>query len=70
MRIFLFSPTSRPALRPSSPASHPMGIGSSFPGGKAAGGEADDLPPSSAEDKNAWSCTSPHPIRLRDVVLN
>jgi hypothetical protein len=27
-------------------------------------------PPSNAEVKNAWSYTSPHPIRLHDVVLN
>jgi hypothetical protein len=35
-----------------------MDTGGSFPGGKAAGGEADHSPPSSAEVKNAWSYTS------------
>jgi hypothetical protein len=30
----------------------------SFPGGKAAGCEADHLPPSSAEVKNAWNYAS------------
>jgi hypothetical protein len=33
------------------PASYPMGTRGSFPGGKAAGCEADHLPPSSAEVK-------------------
>jgi hypothetical protein len=40
------------------PASYPMGARDSFPGGKAAGREADHLLPSSAEVKNAWSYTS------------
>jgi hypothetical protein len=37
----------------SHPASYPVGTRGSFPGG-----EADHLPPSSAEVKNAWSYTS------------
>jgi hypothetical protein len=41
----------------------------SFPGGKAAGGEADHSPPPSAEVKNAWSYTSTPPIGLHGVVL-
>jgi hypothetical protein len=40
------------------PASYPMGTRGSYPGGKAAGREADHSPPSSAEVKNAWSYTS------------
>jgi hypothetical protein len=40
------------------PASYPMDTGDSFPGGKAAGHEADQSPPSSAGVKNAWSYTS------------
>jgi hypothetical protein len=40
------------------PASYSMGNGSSFPGGKTAGSEADHSPPSSAEVKNAWIYTS------------
>jgi hypothetical protein len=32
--------------------------------------EADHSPPSSAEFKNAWSCTSTPPIRLHGVVLS
>jgi hypothetical protein len=37
------------------PASYPMGTRGSFPGGKAAGREADHSPPSSAQVKDAWS---------------
>jgi hypothetical protein len=33
-------------------------------------GEADHLPPSSAEVKNAWSYTSTPPVRFHDVVVN
>jgi hypothetical protein len=40
------------------PASYPMGTRGSSPGVKAAGGEADHLPPSNAAVKNAWNCTS------------
>jgi len=32
--------------------------------------EADHLPPSSAEVKNAWSCTSTPPSSLHGVILN
>jgi len=49
------------------PASYPRGTRGSFRGGKAA--EAWNSPPSSAEVKNAWSCTSAPPIRLHDMVL-
>jgi hypothetical protein len=34
------------------------------------GREADHLPPSSSEVKNAWSCTSTPPVRLHGVVLS
>jgi len=43
------------------PASYPMGTGGgegSFTRSKVAGREADHSRPSSAEVKNAWSCTS------------
>jgi hypothetical protein len=36
-----------------------MGTRGSFPGGKAAGREADHSAPFNAEVKNAWSYTSP-----------
>jgi hypothetical protein len=47
-----------------------MGTGGSFPGVVWPGNEADHLPPSSAEVKNAWSFTSTPPLRLHGVVLN
>jgi hypothetical protein len=47
------------------PASYPMGTMGSFSGGR----EAEYLPPSSAEVKNAWSYTST-PLRLHGVVLS
>jgi len=37
---------------------------------KRLGREANQPPPSSAEDKNAWSYTSTPPIGLRGVVLS
>jgi len=40
------------------PASCPMGTGDSFLGVKRPVGEADHLPPSNAEVKNAWAHTS------------
>jgi len=39
-------------------------------GTKRPGLEADHSPPSSAEVNNAWSYTSPPPIRLHGVVLS
>jgi hypothetical protein len=39
-------------------------------GVKRPGREADHSPPTSAEDKNAWSYTSTPPIRLRGVVFS
>jgi hypothetical protein len=40
------------------PASYPMDIRGSFPGGKAASAEADHSPPTSAEVKEMWIYTS------------
>jgi hypothetical protein len=51
------------------PASFLMRSRGSFSRVKRSGDEADHSPPSSAEVKNAWSCTSTPPIRLRGVVL-
>jgi hypothetical protein len=52
------------------PASYPTLTRGSFPGGRAAGHEADHSPPSSAKVKNAWSYTSAPPIRLHGAVLS
>jgi hypothetical protein len=52
------------------PPSYPMGIGSSFPGVKRPGREADHSPPTSVEVKNAWSYISTLPRRLHGVVLS
>jgi hypothetical protein len=48
------------------PASHPMGTGGSFPGGKAAGSEADHSPPTSAEVRKIWiyTCTPLYTLAL------
>jgi hypothetical protein len=46
------------------PASYPMDTGAFSLAVKRPGREADHSPPSSAEVKNAWSCTSTPPIRL------
>jgi hypothetical protein len=40
------------------PASYPTSTGDYFPGVKRPGREAEHSPPSSAEVKNEWSCTS------------
>jgi hypothetical protein len=50
VKNFLFSTLSRPTLGVH-PTSYPMGTGGSFPGGKAAGADADHSPPTSAEVK-------------------
>jgi hypothetical protein len=52
------------------PASYPSGTKGSYPGGTAGIRETRHSPPSSAEVKNTWSCTSTHRIRLHSVVLN
>jgi len=59
---FLFTTTSRPALRPNQP---PIQL---VPGVKWPGREANHSPPSSAETNNAWSYTSTPPIHLHGVV--
>jgi hypothetical protein len=51
------------------PASYPMGTRGSSLEVKRPGLEADHSPPSSAEVKNVWSCTSTPPICLHGVVL-
>jgi hypothetical protein len=43
------------------PASYPVGTGCSFPEVKRPGCEVDHSPPSSAEVKNGWRCTSTPP---------
>jgi len=51
------------------PASYQMRTGGFFPGGKAAGGEADHSSPN-AEVKNVGRYTSNPPKRLHGVVLS
>jgi len=46
-----------------------MGNGGFFPGTKRSKRE-DHSPPSSAEVRNAWSCTYTLPIRLHGVMLS
>jgi hypothetical protein len=68
VKNFLFSRSSRPALR--SPQSPIQWVpGSLSPGVKRKGREVDHSPPSSAEVKKMWIYTST-PIRLHGVVLN
>jgi len=52
------------------PVSYPMGKRGSLLWVKAAGGEADHSPTSSAEVKDAWSYTSIPLISLYSVVLS
>jgi hypothetical protein len=52
------------------PVSYPTGNGSLSPRVKRQDREADHSLPFSAEDKNALSYTSTHPIRLHSLVLN
>jgi hypothetical protein len=66
----LFSSLPGPDRLWAHPASHPMCNGSSFPGGEAAGREADHSPLSSAEVKNAWRYDStPHTSSYHGVSL-
>jgi hypothetical protein len=46
-----------------------MGAGGSFPGGKAAGREADHSPPASAEVKKMWIYTSTPPYAFMALCL-
>jgi hypothetical protein len=58
--IFIFTTASRTALGPTQPPI--QGVpGALSLGVKRPGREADNSPPSSAEVKNAWSCTSTPP---------
>jgi hypothetical protein len=50
------------------PSFYPVGTGSSLPGIRRPGNEADHSPPSSAEVKNAWSYTSIPPVHLHGVA--
>jgi hypothetical protein len=52
------------------PASYTRVTRGSFPGGKAAGGEADHSPPSSAEVNECVELYVHSPIRLHGVVLS
>jgi hypothetical protein len=67
--IFLFTTASRPALGlthlPIQWIPGALSLEVKFPGS-----EADPSPPSSAEVKNVWSCTSSPPVRLHVVVLS
>jgi hypothetical protein len=67
--IFLFATPSRPALWPTQPPIQwvPAVL---FPRVKRLRCEADHLPPSSVEIKNAWSYTSTRRMRLHGVVLS
>jgi hypothetical protein len=69
LRKVLDATVSRTSLGPTQPPI--QGVpGALFLGVKRPGSEADHSPPSSAEVKNAYSYTSPPPIRLYDVVLS
>jgi len=68
--IFLFASSSRKVLEPTYP---PLNLvpGALYPGVKRQKREANLLPPFSFEVKNSWSFNStPHTIRLREVVLS
>jgi hypothetical protein len=67
--IFLLTTSSKPALGPTQPHIHWV-PGTLSLGVKQPGREADHLPPSSTEVKNAWNYTSTPPIRLHGVVLS
>jgi hypothetical protein len=66
--IFLFTTASRTVLEPTHPPTQwvPGALSQEV---ERPGREDDLSPPSSAEDKNAWSYTSTPPIRLHGVVL-
>jgi hypothetical protein len=69
LEIFLFTTVSRTALGPTQPPIQWV-PGALSLGIKQPERQADHLPPSTAEVKNAWSYTSIPPIRLHGVVLS
>jgi hypothetical protein len=66
--IFPFSNASRSTLRPTYPPIQRV-LGDLTPGVKRLWREAHHSPPSSAEVKNAWSCTPTPSISLHGVVF-
>jgi hypothetical protein len=68
VKNFLFSRSSRPALRATQPPIQWV-PGALSPGVKRPGREADHSPPTSAESRKCGSI-QPLPIRLHGVVLN
>jgi hypothetical protein len=68
VKNFLFSKSSKPALRSTQPPIQWV-PGALSPGVKQAGYEVDHSPPISAEVKKMWIYTST-PIRLHGAVLN
>jgi hypothetical protein len=69
VKKFLFSTSSRPALRPTQPNIQWV-PGALSPGGKWRGREADHSPPTSAEVKETVVPYIHSLIRLHGVVLN
>jgi hypothetical protein len=67
--MFVFTTASRQALGPSQPPIQWVPLAVSL-GVKRPGREADHLPPSSGEVKNAWNYTYTPPIRLHGIVLS
>jgi hypothetical protein len=67
--IYLFVTASISALGPTQPPVPWIPWALSL-GVKRSGREADRSPPSSAEDKNSWSCTSISPICFQGMVLS
>jgi hypothetical protein len=63
LEIFIFSATYRTALGPIQPPVQWVAEALAQ-GAKRMGREDDHSPPSSAEVKNAWSCTSNHGVVL------
>jgi hypothetical protein len=68
MGFFLIDTASRPALGHTQPRT--KWFRGYFPRGYSGRGVKLNTPPSGAEIKNTWSCTSTPPIRLHGVVLS
>ena len=64
--IFAFSKISKPALKPTHLPS-PWVSGTVSPGVKRPRCKVNHSPPSSAEDRNEWSCTCAPPLCLHGV---